>query len=695
VLNQICEQENYKKWRHTMKRKLLRVLVSKLLIACLVFSSLGVAFAATVATTTDIKGHWAETQISAWIEKGFIKGYEDNSFKPDNSITRAEFMALVNRSFGFTDEAQISFSDVASSYWAYLEIAKGVKAGYIKGYPDGTIGADKSISRQEVAVIVNRLLGLSAATGPSAFSDGSTIGLWAKDAVDAAVSAGILNGYAADNTFKPANPITRAESVITLDRALAPKAAVYNTTGTFGPATGDEVINQDVVIRASGVTLQNMTIIGKLTFAAGIGSGDATLKNVTVKGETIVQGGGVNSIHFQDSTLAAVTVDKAPTSGSVRIVAEGTTTVNQVIVNSPVTLQESNLTGVGFGNVILSDKLPAGSIVTLKGTFDKVVSIGNGIHVILAEGSIKEMTYSATSTGSTLELASGTTITNLNLEAVTKVTGKGAITTTTISPAVQATGKQTFETQPTAIVVGTATPTPTLGNTTPTQGTTSPGSGSTTNPPISCTSNCGSTQQYGTVTGYVYDLNNIALNGAAISAAVTGATYYSTTTGTNGFFQLSNIPVGSISSLTVTQNAYQTVTMNSYSVTANANTPIGIVHLIPNVILSAATVTNSTYLDITFSQGVYGANNLNTPVGVGSFNLMLSGGPATAPIIQTVTKTNFTALAGGETTIRIYFTVTGTPNNTQKLIVTPSSGTSIYNSTGAAASIKETLITNL
>ncbi|MEX2460523.1 MAG: S-layer homology domain-containing protein [Paenibacillaceae bacterium] len=451
-----------------MKSKLLKVFVSKLLIACLVFSSLGMAFAASVSTTTDIKGHWAESQISSWIEKGFIKGYPDGSFKPNNSITRAEFMALVNRSSGFTEQAQISFSDVKSSNWAYVEIAKGVKAGYIKGYPDGTIGANKTISRQEVAVIVNRLLNLAAADSPSSFADGSKIGLWAKDAVDAAVSAGILNGYAADNTFKPANPITRAESVVTLDRAMEPKVVVYNTAGTFGPATSNQTVDNNVVINTTGVTLQNMTLNGKLLFGAGIGAGDVTLKNVTVKGETTVQGGGVNSIHLENSALTTIIVDKSPASGSVRIVAEGTTTVNQVNVNSPVTLQEIGVTGAGFGNVTLTEKLPAGSEVILKGTFDKVLVIGDRIKVILAEGSIKELTISATATGSTLELAAGTTITNLILNTVTIVTGKGTITTATLSSTVQATGKQTFETPPTTIIVGTAIPTPTA---TPTPGT--------------------------------------------------------------------------------------------------------------------------------------------------------------------------------------------------------------------------------
>ena len=670
-----------------MKSRLLKVLVSKLVIACLVFSSLGMAFAATGTTPSDIKGHWAEAQISTWVDKGFIKGYEDGSFKPDKSITRAEFITLVNRSFGFTEQAQISFSDVKSSHWSYVEIAKGVKAGYIAGYADGTMGANKSISRQEVAVIVNRLLSLSAAATPSTFTDASMIAAWAQISVDNAVAVGILLGYAADNTFKPANPITRAEAVVTLDRANVPKNVVYDTAGTFGPAIGNEVVNNDVVINTTGVILQNMTLNGKLLFGAGIGAGDVTLKNVTVKGETTVQGGGVNSIHLENSILATLVIDKAPAAGTVRIVAEGTTLVSEVIVNSPVVLQETNATGAGFGNVTLSNKLPAGSEVTLKGTFDKVIIIGDGIKIFLAEGSIKELTSSATSTGSTIDLASGTTITTLYLDTVTKVTGKGTITTVILSSAVQATGLQTFETAPGTVTVGTIpTPTPTPGT------STSPGS--TTTPPSTCTSNCGTTQQYGSVTGYVYDANNIAQLGATISATVTGSTYYSTTSGIDGSFIISNIPVGAITSLSVTQSAYQSVTMSTYSVTANGTTPMGIVHLTPNVTFSSATVTSNTYLDITVNQGVYGSSAHNSPVTVGSFGLSLSSGNASSPIIHTVTNVIGTALTGGETIIRVYFTVTGTPNN-QKLTITPFSGTSIYNISGAATSVNETLIKTL
>ncbi|MRN52275.1 S-layer homology domain-containing protein [Paenibacillus monticola] len=219
-----------------MKKRSIKMSVLSLIFACMLFSSFGVAFGATASQASDIKGHWAESQINTWIQKGLIKKYEDGSFKPDNSITRAEFFSLINRSFGFTEKAAISFSDVPSNHWAYSELAVAVKAGYITGYADGTIGPNKPISRQEVAVIVGRLLNVSAneSTGTS-FQDASMIADWAKYAVNTAIVSNILIGHDADSSFKPMNPLNRAEAVVALDRVISYKAeAQENTTGETG-----------------------------------------------------------------------------------------------------------------------------------------------------------------------------------------------------------------------------------------------------------------------------------------------------------------------------------------------------------------------------------------------------------------------------------------------------------------------------
>ncbi|WP_408895233.1 S-layer homology domain-containing protein [Paenibacillus taichungensis] len=172
-------------------------------------------------TNLDIQGHWAEHTLNKWLSEGLIKGYSDQTLKPNNVITRGEFMALVNRQFGFNEVEEIHFTDLSSSNWSYLEVQKAVKAGYIQGYKDQTIRTSKPISRQEAAVIVADLLKLpSNEKAALAFKDSSEFTYWSKGAIGATFSKYIINGYKS-GSFKPASPITRAEAIVMLDKAIS------------------------------------------------------------------------------------------------------------------------------------------------------------------------------------------------------------------------------------------------------------------------------------------------------------------------------------------------------------------------------------------------------------------------------------------------------------------------------------------
>ncbi|WP_229522131.1 YDG domain-containing protein [Paenibacillus monticola] len=501
--------------------------VATLLTVIMIFSSFGVAFGATVSTTSDIKGHWAEGEMSAWIDKGFIQGYEDGSFRPNNTITRAEFIALINRSFGFTEIGTISYTDISSSNWAYAEVAKAEKAGYINGYADGTFGANKQISRQEVAVIIGRLLGVAPSGNTTvSFTDSGSIASWARGSVDSALAKGIMKGYAEDNSFKPNKSITRAEAIVSLSRAIPATSNNFNNAGTYGPTTGTETIKGDVVINTAGVILQNLIIEGDILFATGIGSGDATLNNVTVKGVTKVEAGGENSIHFNNTTLTILRVDKE-NEAIVRIVLEGSTTLSEISVHSPAIIQRKEATGVGISQITLAEDLSAGSKVTLIGFFDQVNIKADHIQVDILEGSIKAFHVESTATGLTLNLGAEAKIVNLVLDAVAKLTGTGTIETAILSSVAKA--GTTFEIPPLKLldkVEGTAvpasssppTPTPTpvpvpTSDPIPTDGgnndTTAPILSSVTGGPITVGDNVYGTSSEG---GYLYVVPSTTMN---------------------------------------------------------------------------------------------------------------------------------------------------------------------------------------
>lgn len=215
-----------------------------LLVICLVIGMAGVAFAAT-----DIGSHWAGEQIQKWVSKGLASGYPDGTFKPNNQITRAEFVALANRAFEKQNPAAtVSFKDVKSTDWYYAEVAAAKAAGYISGYEDGTFRPNSPISRQEAASIVSRLLNLEVSDTQATFSDAASIPAWSKGAINAVVANNIMGGYP-DGTFKPANNITRAEAVVTLDRALTitpPSAVLEGIKGQVtlnGKAVEGAVVN--------------------------------------------------------------------------------------------------------------------------------------------------------------------------------------------------------------------------------------------------------------------------------------------------------------------------------------------------------------------------------------------------------------------------------------------------------------------
>ena len=217
-----------------IKRKISLALVLAMLLSLMIPT---VAFGAV----KDYTGHWAEKTIQAWFDKDMLKGYEDGTFRPDAQISRAEFMTMVNNAFEFTEKAEVNFDDVSSDDWFYAEVQKAVKAGYMIGYEDNTARPGNKITRQEAALIIARIKELSNyASGASKFVDVAEIATWAKGGVGAVADKKFMIGYE-DNTFRPLRFISRAEAVVTIDRALDKDV---DEPSTGGGGAVEEIRNQ-------------------------------------------------------------------------------------------------------------------------------------------------------------------------------------------------------------------------------------------------------------------------------------------------------------------------------------------------------------------------------------------------------------------------------------------------------------------
>lgn len=170
---------------------------------------------------SDTEGHWAEDEISIWTKYGFISGYNDGSFKPNEYITRAEFVTLINRIIVPETYSDIDYSDVSTDNWYYEDMAKAVTVGYIQGYDDHTLKPENPITREEVATIIANITGEVAigTNNLNQFTDYNEISTWSNEAMALAVEKGYMVGYY-DNTLQPGKPITRAEVIALLTRVF-------------------------------------------------------------------------------------------------------------------------------------------------------------------------------------------------------------------------------------------------------------------------------------------------------------------------------------------------------------------------------------------------------------------------------------------------------------------------------------------
>lgn len=410
-----------------MMKRTKKVVSLVMLTGMLSFSMMGSALA---APAKDTQGHWAEETIQDWVQKGWIEGYSDGSVKPDRTISRIELVVLVNKAFQFEGKSTIHFTDVSEQDWFYNDLQKASAAGYILGYEDGSFKPNQQISRQEIAVIISRILKLSYSSSADAFSDTKISPDWSKGSIGAVIDAKIISGYE-NAIFGPERNATRAETVVILDRSSAYSkihpvvTKTYDKAGTFGSVDDVETIQGDVIVKAAGVTLQNMKITGSLLLDEAVGNGDVFIHNVTVQGTVSVNGGGSNSIHFKNSQLNQVHVNKA--GGNVRVVVEGSTTVTDLDLQSGATIESTADNGKGVKNLTLTNKLPKDAKVRLSGSYERVSVDAPGVSLDVSAGSIQELSIDSRASDSSIHLNSNAKVGLLVVGAASRVTGNGAI----------------------------------------------------------------------------------------------------------------------------------------------------------------------------------------------------------------------------------------------------------------------------
>ncbi|MGG4144945.1 Ig-like domain-containing protein [Paenibacillus algorifonticola] len=180
-------------------------------------------------TFADVVGHWSQDAVNDMGSRIIVKGIDETHYNPNAAITRSEFSAIIVRALGLAENGKTTaFNDVLSGDWYMGAVAKAQEYGIIKGYEDGAFRPNKTITRQEAMVMLERAMKLTglnttvseaeAASALASFTDGTAVDAWAKQAVAATINSGLVQGR--DAGLKPTSNITRAETAVIVQRML-------------------------------------------------------------------------------------------------------------------------------------------------------------------------------------------------------------------------------------------------------------------------------------------------------------------------------------------------------------------------------------------------------------------------------------------------------------------------------------------
>lgn len=400
------------------KRKRLSIFLAIAMIFCYIP---GTAFADEAATGgvmfADMPNDWSTEALTNAVDNGLISGYEEADgsklIKPTGKLTRAEMATIVNRAFGAAEKAALTgVADVSADAWYAGEIQKAVKMETFK--LDSKMRPDDSITRQEAFTVLARAFKVSSDDSKAldAFADKGNVAAWAAEGISGLVKEGYVAG--SGGMLNPTASITRAEFAKIMDNMVK----VYITEA----GTVKEVASGNVMINVPGVTLDGVTINGNLIIGDGVGDGDVTLNNVKVTGETVVRGGGINSILIKgNSDLGNIIVAKI--DGNIRIFVDGGTEVEIIYIED------------GIDNVIIEGPVGAieiaadVSVVVQNAAVGEINITGEGASLTVGDGAkVEDVNIGANATGATVEAQKGATITNVETKGEdATIKGEGSV----------------------------------------------------------------------------------------------------------------------------------------------------------------------------------------------------------------------------------------------------------------------------
>lgn len=370
--------------------------------------------------------HWAEPYLNGMVEYGYMRS--EMASDPDELLSRAEFMAVINRAYNYTDVGgENVFTDVLETDWFYDDVSIATTAGFISGTSDTTAEPLANLTRETTAYILGKNMMLPETSGENmVFTDANDISDWSRGMVKSTSHYGLMTGYE-DGSFLPNNYITRGEIA----------ALVLQAIGTPVQVAGEVEMGEvwgNLTITEPGTVLKNTIIAGDLYISNGIGLGAVTLENVTVLGRIVVSGGESNqgdaSIVLRNVVSSQLIIDNLDNQ-MVTVRIEGNSYIENTYVRTNAYIEDNTTINDGLRTITI-DAEP-GTTIDFAGRVKEVFNTSPNTSVRVVDGSVEVMNIDESATEVMTEVLLGAEIVDLNIDVSTNVTGAGDVANATVN----------------------------------------------------------------------------------------------------------------------------------------------------------------------------------------------------------------------------------------------------------------------
>lgn len=377
-----------------------------------------------------ISNHWAQTYLQNLYTYGIMRGDQAGNMNPDEPITRAEFASMLNRAFGYNSfkRGELPFKDIKGTEWYADDIAIAYQAGYFAGTSATTADPQGYLTREQAVALLCRNLKLDEPVGEVlGFTDSREFSQWSKGSIAAFMQKGYVSGYK-DNTFRPEAYISRGETAKIVSDIIG---YWISSGGTYQPS----IVQGNVMITSTAVSLENTTIVGDLYITAGVGTGYVDLRNIRVTGDVIISGGGsseagANSINFIGCQVNRLIVD-GEEDKVLSLDSYGNTVIAQTLIRTSAYLENYGDETEGFVNIIVEG--PEETTLSTLGDFDKITLKTPKGHLVVGRGTVQQAIVDETAEESTVSIEKNGAILNLNLDATCTVDGLGDVGNLTVN----------------------------------------------------------------------------------------------------------------------------------------------------------------------------------------------------------------------------------------------------------------------